>query len=169
MQEVPAVDELDKVFPADPTRTPPLLDQTVDGLEGRLRSIFTGRGVIIITERSMYERIRTNRGTYDLDATRITMAQLATQLSLSVDRPVVDRTKLTGVYTLRIELPPPASTPGLLSSLGISTTIDGAPISDPSGVSPSKAVEKLGLELEPRRIPMDTIVVDRIERAPTDN
>jgi uncharacterized protein (TIGR03435 family) len=40
---------------------------------------------------------------------------------------------------------------------------------DPSGVSAFKAVEKLGLKLEPRRILLDTIVVDTIERAPTEN
>jgi uncharacterized protein (TIGR03435 family) len=82
---------------------------------------------------------------------------------------VVDSTKLTGLYKLRIELPPPAFVPGLLASLGVSTTPDGTPINDPSGVSTVKAVEQLGLKLEPRRIPLDTVVVDEIERVPTEN
>jgi uncharacterized protein (TIGR03435 family) len=168
MQEVQAVNELDKVFPADPSRKAPLLEQTVDSPAGPVRGIFTGRGLIIVTDRSMYERIRTNRGT-EIDAARITMAELASYLSVTVDRPVVDRTKLTGLYKFRIELPPETWTPGLVSSLGVSTKPDGTPINDPSGVSAFKAVEQLGLKLEPRRILLDTIVVDKIEKVPTEN
>jgi uncharacterized protein (TIGR03435 family) len=169
IQEVQAVNELDKKFPAEPSRKAPLLDQTSDGPEGGLRSIFTDRGLIIITDRSMYETMRTNRGTYQINAARMTMGQLAPYLAATVDRPVVDGTKLTGLYKFQIDLPPPTFAPGLLASLGVSTTPDGTPINDPSGISAFKAVEELGLKLEPRRIPLDTIVVDKIERAPTEN
>jgi uncharacterized protein (TIGR03435 family) len=162
MEKVPAVDEVDKVFPADPSRKPPSLDLTIEGIEGRTRSITTDRGQVVITEQSMYERIRTNRGTEEIDATRITMAQLATMLSFTVDRPVVDGTRLTGLYKLRIELPPP--TFAIASVL-----IPIPPTNEPNVVSPFKAVEKLGLKLEARRLPVDTIVVDQIERTPTDN
>jgi uncharacterized protein (TIGR03435 family) len=169
-QEVQAVNELEKVFPADFFGKPPQLDRTQDSLEGRLRSVFTGRGLMIITERSMYERIRTDRGTYELNAARITMAELVVQLAGTVDRPVIDRTKLTGVYQLRIELPPgPSVAPALAAGRGGSTTTNGAPIQAPIGISAFQAVEKLGLKLEPRRILLDTIVVDEIERVPTEN
>lgn len=161
MQEVVAINELDKTFQADSSRKPPL-DQTVDSLEGPVRTIVTDRGQIIITERSMYERIRTNRGTEEIDAARITMAQLATMLSFTVDRPVVDRTKLTGLYRLRIELPPP--------TFAIASTFSAiTQTNEPNVISPFKAVERLGLKLEPRRTLLDTIVVDRIERVPTAN
>jgi uncharacterized protein (TIGR03435 family) len=58
--------------------------------------------------------------------------------------------------------------PGLLAA-GITTTVQGIPLTEPTGVSTVKAVEELGLKLEPRRMMVDTIVVDRIERTPTDN
>ena len=161
MQEVPEANELDKVLSADPSRKGTALDQTLDSLEGRIRTIVTDRGQIIITERSMYERIRTERGTEEIDATRITMAQLATMLSLTVDRPVVDKTGLTGLYRLRIELPPPNF---MIASVFSTVT----PANEPQLVSPFKAVEKLGLKLEPRRTMLDTIVVDTIQRTPTD-
>jgi uncharacterized protein (TIGR03435 family) len=164
IQEVQAANELDKVLPPDSSRKAPLLDQTVDSLEGRVRSISSDRGLTIITERSMYERVRTDRGTYELNATRITMAQLASALSQTVDRPVIDRTKLTGVYAFRIELPPPQQ----VGILGI-PAIDGTATNDPSGASPFAAVEKLGLKLESRRVPMDTVVVDSMERFPREN
>jgi len=162
MQEVSAVDEIDKEFPADPSRKPPQLDRTTEGIEGRMRSITTDRGQMIITGRSRYERIRTGRGTEEIDAARISMSQLATMLSFTVDRPVVDKTRLTGLYRLRIELPPPSF---VIASVVSPIT----PINEPQVVSSFKAVEKLGLRLEPRRAMLDTLVVDTIERTPTDN
>ena len=162
MEKVPAVDEVDKVFPADPSGKPPSLDRTGEGIEGRIRSITTARGLILITERSMYERIRTDRGTEEIDATRLTMAQLAAILSFTVDRPVVDGTRLPGLYRLRIELPPP-------NFAIASVLIPINPTNEPNVASPFKAVEKLGLKLEPRRLRVDTIVVDQIERTPTAN
>jgi len=170
MQEVQAVDDVDKVFPADSSRPPPVIDRTSEGVEGRLRSIYTGRGLVIITDRTMYERIPTDRGTYILDAARITMAQLALYLGGTVDRPVIDRTNLTGLYKFRVELPPEHwGSPAFQAALGVSRTPEGTPSTDPSGVSAFKVAEDLGLKLEPRRIPLDTIVVDEINRTPTEN
>jgi hypothetical protein len=156
------VDDIDKVFPADSSRKLPQVDRTIDTLDGRIRTMTSaGGGQVIITERSMYERIRTGRGTEEIDATRISMTQLATLLSFTVDRPVVDRTMLTGLYRLRIELPPP--------TFLIPSVFSEAPPTEPSVVSPFSAVEKLGLRLERRRAMLDTLVVDHIDRVPTDN
>lgn len=163
MQEVAAANELDKTFPKDPSQKAPQLDQTTDSLDGRMRSIFTDRGLITITEQSLYERIRTDRGTEEIVATRMTMGQLASLLSFTVDRPVVDRTGLMGLYRFRIELPPPTR-----MTLITPNAFNAGP-SEPNIASSFKAVEGLGLKLEPRRIMLDTIVVDMIERVPTDN
>ena len=162
MQEVAAVDEVDKLFATDPSEKTAPLDQTRDGISGRMRSRVTDRGVTLITERSMYERTLTDRGTEEINATRLTMAELADLLTLVVDRPVVDGTRLTGLYRFRIELPP-----ANFAIRSVFSTV--TPASEPSGVSPFKAVEALGLKLEPRRLPVDTIVVDHIERTPTEN
>jgi uncharacterized protein (TIGR03435 family) len=121
--------------------------------------------LVIITERSRYEVITTNRGTQEIDAARITLLELASILSPTVDRLVVDGTKLTGLYQLRIEIPLPS---GMTLDIAKRRS-DGAQTDDPTGVSAFQAVERLGLRLEPRRIQLDTIVVDRIEKAPTDN
>lgn len=162
MAEVTAVDEVDKVIPADPSQQPPSADQTFEGIGGRVRSMTTARGQVVITEQSMYERLRTDRGTEEIDATRMTMRQLAAILSHTVDRPVVDGTELTGLYTFRIELP----TPNVAIA---SVLVPLAPSSEPSVVSPFNAVEALGLRLQRRRLPVDTIVVDHMERTPTEN
>ena len=89
-------------------------------------------------------------------ATRIDIRQVAGALAGVFRRPVVDRTGLTGVYDIELELPPlqPA-------------TVDGG-AADP-GVSVFTVLqEQLGLRVEEGRGPVEVLVVDRIER-PTDN
>ena len=41
--------------------------------------------------------------------------------------------------------------------------------SDPSGNVVAASVEKLGLKLEARKAPVETIVVDHLEKTPTEN
>jgi uncharacterized protein (TIGR03435 family) len=168
IEEVQAANELEKAFPADPSGKPPALDRTANTIDGPVRSIATERGgLTFITDRSMYERTPTDRGTIQINAVRMTMAELAGVIETTVDRSVFDRTSLTGVYRFRIELPRSSLTPAM--SLGVTRSADGTPITDPGGVSVFKAVEQLGLKLEPRRVPLNTIVVDKIERFPTEN
>jgi uncharacterized protein (TIGR03435 family) len=92
------------------------------------------------------------------------MAELTSILVLSTARPVLDGTKLASVDTFSIELPVEA----FASVIVTARATDGTP-REPTGVSAAKAVEQLGLKLEPRRIPMETIVVDHIARVPTDS
>jgi uncharacterized protein (TIGR03435 family) len=41
--------------------------------------------------------------------------------------------------------------------------------SDPSGSSIFAAVQQLGLKLDPRKVPMERLVIDHLERTPTEN
>ncbi len=168
IEEVQAANELDKAFPADPAGKAPILDRTADTIDGPVRSIATERGgLTFITDRSMYERIPTSRGTIQINAVRMTMAEFVGMIETTVDRSVFDRTNLRGVYKFQIELSRSSLTPAM--SLGVTKNPDGTPITDPGGVSVFKAVEQLGLQLEQRRIPLNTIVVDKIERIPIEN
>ncbi len=45
----------------------------------------------------------------------------------------------------------------------------GVGASDPSGGSIFQAVQQLGLKMDARKVPTDTIVVDQIEKEPTEN
>jgi uncharacterized protein (TIGR03435 family) len=163
MQEVEPANDLDKVFPADPavkTRG----DRVEEMLDGRRRMIDIPFGDRTITESSMYERRWTARGTQQIDAARMSMAEFASVLVLGTGRPVINGTKLTGVYKFSIELPTEA-----FASVSAQLAARTGRTVEPSGVSAVQAVEQLGLKLEPRRIPMDTIVVDKIDRTPSDN
>ena len=87
---------------------------------------------------------------------------LATTLSDIVGRPVIDHTGLAGNFDLDVQftpdpLPPRETLPP-----------DSKPI-DPNGPSISTAVrEQLGLKLEAQTRPVETLVIDHVERPTTD-
>ena len=88
-----------------------------------------------------------------------TMRQLASVLSGLVQRSVVDRTDLTGVFDLDLEWSPTAQN---------ADAADVAPSVD-SGISLFTALqEQLGVKLRSQRGPVDYVVIDRVE-PPTEN
>jgi len=86
-------------------------------------------------------------------------------LSNYVDRPVVDKTGLTGRFDLHFEFAPPRpEVPVMLN--GQMVTL---PPAEDSGPTIFTVLQKqLGLKLAPGKAPIDVIVVDSIER-PSEN
>jgi uncharacterized protein (TIGR03435 family) len=109
-----------------------------------------------------------------------TMDGLATQLSNRFDRPVIDQTGLKGKYDLRLRYDP-ASMPG---GRGGSVMIKDGPGRGPADGDPANRIapdgdqppsifnalsEQLGLKLEARKGPVDLLVIDHVEKTPTEN
>lgn len=94
----------------------------------------------------------------------VSMAGLAELLAPHENRPVIDMTGLMGRYRMQVvvDLPPPPP-PGEGRSGG------GGPMDDPLGEGFFKALDKAGLKLEKRIAPVDTVVVDHLEKTPTEN
>jgi len=113
-----------------------------------------------------------------LEYEKITMDKLAEGLTQLTDRPVVDMTEMKGNYQLALDLAMEdlqnaarkfgAMGPGAGPAAGGTNTLPSDAASDPSG-SIFKSVQQLGLKLEPRKTPVDVIVVDHLEKMPTDN
>ncbi len=117
-------------------------------------------------------------GMMHMEVTKMTLAQFADVLSPFLDRPVVDMTELKGNYQFALDLSMddlrkvakaagvalPGATP---SPAAAGQPADAA--SDPSGGSIFTSVQQLGLKLEPRKEPVETIVVDHLEKAPSEN
>jgi uncharacterized protein (TIGR03435 family) len=105
--------------------------------------------------------VRTGNGTFSADSR--SLSQLAGILSAYLNRRVVDRTGLTGLFNADLTWTPdqmPQQPPG---------DRDDLPPVDPNGASIFTAVrEQLGLKLEPATGPVDVLVIDRVER-PTQN
>ena len=166
MREVPAVDEIDKQFPpqlnaagqarVDITRATP---------DGPTRTMAIPRGSRHVTARTLYERTSTNSSTFLINAIRMTMAELVLLLETNLATPVVDRTGLTGIYQFTIELPRDET---IIQELASRRGVRADP-RNPAGVSSFTAVESLGLKLERRSTPLEVVVIDKINRAPTEN
>lgn len=101
------------------------------------------------------------------------MAALAALLTPHADRPVVDRTNLTGGYRLVFQAVQ------RIGGTGVSRKMAGHPETpfepgaasrqDPYGEGLIQAIEKAGLKLQASKAPVDMIVVDRVEKSPTEN
>jgi uncharacterized protein (TIGR03435 family) len=105
---------------------------------------------------------------------KVTMADFTDILSQFSDRQVIDMTELKGKYKVILELPvqelmnlAKKAMPEYAAVLGGAAPVGVA--SDPSGGSIFQAVKQLGLSLDTRKVPMDTIVVDSVEKEPTEN
>jgi uncharacterized protein (TIGR03435 family) len=66
-----------------------------------------------------------------------------------------------------VELDGDAATTRRMIAGGTTTTVQGTRLDEPAGVSTCKALERPGLQLEPRRAPIDVLVIDSIMRTPT--
>ena len=112
--------------------------------------------------------------TITLEAERLTMQQLADSLLQFVGKPVVDATGLTGSYKVsfdisREEIMSLAQRMGALPP-GAAPPAAAGGASDPGGgLSAYKSVEKMGLKLENRKVPIDYFVIERLEKTPTED
>jgi uncharacterized protein (TIGR03435 family) len=148
-----------------------------------------GRGAVITGGANGTTRVTPGpNGGMQMEMTKITMAALADMLTPVLDRPVVDRTELKGTYHIALELPMDALMnmaqtmarsmnlpvgPGAFAGAGAAAAGGpgtGEPVAlDPSGASMIHAVQQLGLKLESGKAPVETIVIDHLEKAPVEN
>ena len=162
----------DSKNPAEPAQPPPaMMGKPVMGKDGFPEMPAGGRGGMMVMM----------NGRAKLVASRMSMDDLADRLSSQLDRPVTDLTGLTGKYDftlyyspeglaspmggLPIKQPPPGETAGEgRGALGANAP-DGE-----AGPGLFTAVqEQLGLRLEPRKAPVDLLIIDHLEKVPTDN
>jgi uncharacterized protein (TIGR03435 family) len=104
---------------------------------------------------------------------KVTMRILVETLSRFMDRPILDLTKLDGRYNIAFAVAQEDYMPMLMRSAvnaGITLPPQAMALLDaPSIGSVESGLKSLGLVLEARRAPLDLLVVDSIEKTPTDN
>jgi uncharacterized protein (TIGR03435 family) len=94
----------------------------------------------------------------------ISMAVFATFLSREVGQPVLDMTGLQGLYDLNLDwVREPRTTVDIKSEVPVAQdALPGTNI-------PTAIQDQLGLRLEGRKAPIEILIVDHIERVPTEN
>ncbi len=102
----------------------------------------------------------------EMTAQGVTIDQFRKLLFLIMDRPVIDKTGISGLYDFHLEFGMTEATP-MLSTEG--RPVFGAPPEDPGGPSIFAVLERqFGLKLERSRGPREFLVIDGVER-PTAN
>jgi len=107
------------------------------------------------------------------EARKLTLANVVRALELYTDRPVVDMTGLTGTYDFTLEVTAEDYQAMLIRaavSAGVTLPPQALRLLDGASIpSLFDALQKVGLKLDARKAPLDTIVVDDARKTPTDN
>ena len=111
--------------------------------------------------------MRMGRG--QLIGTAVQMQMLVSSLSSQLGRPVIDRTGLKGNYDFKLEWTPDPGQAGGGPLGAVPPGADAPPPPDPNGPSIFTAVqEQLGLRLESQKGPVETLIIDHVEK-PSEN
>ena len=140
-------------------------DRTISTPFGKITLLRTAENVMVGFMPGM-GIVKEPLGTTELhmEFSNLTTPRFAQFLSSAEDRLVVDKTGLTGSYEAVFELSlPQPQPPGGAEAGGAATA--SAPQLNPS----LKAVEQMGLKLEPQKDLVEMIVIDHIEKTPTAN
>jgi uncharacterized protein (TIGR03435 family) len=104
---------------------------------------------------------------------KLSMTSLATELERYSPRPIVNMTRLDGLFDVSF-----AVTPEAYGQLLARAALNSGMVMPPQvmqGLENAdfsyllEAVEQLGLKLDSRRMPVDVLVVDQVRRTPTEN
>ncbi len=96
------------------------------------------------------------------ESSKINMAELSGVLGKYLDDPVLDQTNLKGFYEVKLE------TPSYFGTGALRARLNPASDAEPEA-SVLHTVGTLGLKLEHRKMEVECLVVDRVDKMPTDN
>jgi uncharacterized protein (TIGR03435 family) len=107
-----------------------------------------------------------------IEAKKLDMPRFAETIARFTDRPVVDMTGLTGRYDFTIDV-----TTEDYNAMRVRSAISAGVVLPPqamraleaSGDSLASGLQALGLKMEPRKAPLDVLVVDQADKVPTEN
>jgi uncharacterized protein (TIGR03435 family) len=103
------------------------------------------------TKADHFPGFRIHVGSGQMRGVNWSMAQLAKYLTSTAGFPVVDQTGITGSYDIGFSYAPEADADSTLPSLEVALK------------------QATGLLLKPRRVPVETLVIDSVDKAPTAN
>jgi uncharacterized protein (TIGR03435 family) len=107
-----------------------------------------------------------------LTAKKVTAPTIAAVLERFTDRPVIDLTELKGTYDFEFEVSP-EETQTLMIRAAVAAGVQLPPqalrLLESGGNPIENGAEQLGLKIEGRKMPVDIVVIDQVQKTPTDN
>jgi uncharacterized protein (TIGR03435 family) len=175
LQEVPA-DSLQDFDPSSPLKPG---ERQMDTPQGPVRMSVDPRGgaVINMGKRGVWTQGMGPNGMFHIEAKGSTMsafADMLTQMTTMTgggSTQIVDMTGLKGNYVVALDFSL-ADLMKIAQSAGVTLPMrEGAETvaSDPGSSSILDAVKALGLKLESRKAPAERLIIDHIEKTPTNN
>ncbi len=194
MKEAPP----DPATPPPPADEPPGKGGMVFGSgdnQVRIKASSDGKGTVVTNPQFGEMKVTMAEGGMHMEFAKMSMEGLVEMLTRFSDRPVIDMTELKGKYQVGLDLsmdemrnaaraagmggammgggPGGPGGPGLGGGGGEGgggSAAGGAPeASTPTGGSIFNSMKQLGLKMDPRKAPVEMIMIDHIEKTPTDN
>ena len=105
-----------------------------------------------------------------LRMTKMNASGMVEVLGRFVDKPVIDQTGLTGRYDLDVDVGFEDMLK-LAAAAGVNVPIQRptGSASEPGGSSVFTAIQQFGLKLEGRKAPIELLIIDHVEKTPTEN
>jgi bla regulator protein blaR1 len=100
-----------------------------------------------------------------LEATKVPLSMLARALSDQVGRTVIDETRVAGDFDFKLEFAPDANGPMARMAAAEGKERPETPPDSDRPTILAAVQEQLGLKLEARKAPVETVVVDKVEKA----
>jgi uncharacterized protein (TIGR03435 family) len=116
-------------------------------------ALVAGKKPPVLHERAAGTGSNTNSNNGKMEGTNVSMDRLADILARMIRQPVQDQTGLAGVMDIKLEWTPDQADPTTDGPGSIFTALE----------------EQVGFKLQAKKITIDALVVDHIERTPTDN
>jgi uncharacterized protein (TIGR03435 family) len=176
-----------KLKPAEPEPATPKPEPTggtsMSTMNGAVRvsGDIQGKGMVVANGANGNQtRMTMNNGMMHMENSRMPISGFVEMLARFVDKPVVDQTDLKGDYQVGLDLSMEdmkniarsanvmIAGPGGGGGGGGDASRPADSASEPTS-SVFTSVQQLGLKLEPRKAPIDLIVVDHVEKLPTEN
>jgi uncharacterized protein (TIGR03435 family) len=104
-----------------------------------------------------------------LELTKMTSTGMVDTLARFLERPVIDMTDLKSRYDLTIDVGW-GDMMTMARAVGMTIPMQLPPgAMDPGNSAVFTAIQQYGLKLEPRKAPIDMLMIDHVEKTPTDN
>jgi uncharacterized protein (TIGR03435 family) len=186
-----------KIKPSEPEAPPPAANAEAapDGPPGKGGMVIgSGENQVRVTQNTDKSttvtggqvgqmKIAMADGVMRMEFAKMSMAKLTDMLSGLVDRPVIDMTELKGDFQVALALSmeemavvarKSAAAAGItLPMPPARAAADAAAVPSAAASAPSSsafnAVQQLGLKLDSRKAPIEMIVIDHLEKSPTEN